>query len=97
MVSPLESTALYKLGPLAGDPEIGVVDTPGAIRPAQFRSATPTEFRRVTLNPAPDGNVIHMHVLFCHNLFQISQAQRVSKITTNGQNDDLRFEMSSFE
>jgi hypothetical protein len=55
------------------------------------------KFRSVALNPTPDGHVIHTDVPFRHDLFEITQAQSISKITTNAQNDDLGFEMSPFE
>src|SRR5947209_9543901 len=68
-----------------------------APRPTQFPTTPPTQFRRVALYPPPNRNVIHVHVPLCHDLFEVSQAQRISKITTNAQYDDLGFEMSSFE
>jgi hypothetical protein len=38
-----------------------------------------------------------MDVPLCHDFFEVTQAERISKITTNAQNDDLGFEMSPFE
>jgi hypothetical protein len=52
----------------------------------------PTQFGRVPLYPPPNRNVIHVHASLCHDLFQVSQAQRISKIATNAQNNDLGFE-----
>ncbi|MGI8959132.1 MAG: hypothetical protein ACR2IV_05090 [Bryobacteraceae bacterium] len=38
-----------------------------------------------------------MDISLCHDLFEVAQAERISKISSNAQNDDLGFEMSSFE
>jgi hypothetical protein len=38
-----------------------------------------------------------MDISLCHDLFEVTQAERISKMTSNAQNDDLGFEMSSFE
>jgi hypothetical protein len=45
----------------------------------------------------PDRNVIHIDVPLRHDLLEITQAERISQITTNAQNDDFWSEMSPLE
>jgi hypothetical protein len=61
------------------------------------RADKAAEFRRIALNPAPDRNVIHSDVPLRHDLLEITQAERISQITTNAQNDDVWREMSPLE
>src|SRR3954447_8809236 len=85
------------MGPLARNAKIGFVDTPGPVCRPEFAPTTPTEFLRTPLNPAPDRNVIYVDVPLRHDLFQVSQTERISKVTTNAQNDDVGFQMSPLE
>jgi transposase-like protein len=41
--------------------------------------------------------VIYKHISLCHDLLEIAQAQRISKIPSNAQDDDFGFEMSTLE
>jgi hypothetical protein len=38
-----------------------------------------------------------MHIPLCHDLLEIAQAQRISKIPSNAQDDDFGFEMATLE
>ena len=95
-MAPVESTALYKIGPLACDPEVGFVRAPRPIGHPQFPAAAPVEFRRVTLHPTPDRDVIDGEVPLGHDLFQISEAEPKPPIPAYTQDDDLGFKMSPF-
>src|ERR1700680_4028198 len=57
-VAPEESTAPYRLAPLALDPDVGLVRPPTV--GGRFESPTQRSFhfRGVTLHPPPDGNVV---------------------------------------
>ncbi len=78
-MSPLESTARYKpvIGPLARYPAICLVDSPRPVGVPKFRSAPTVQFRRIALDPAPDGDVINAQVPLGHHLFRLPEAQWV--------------------
>jgi len=41
--------------------------------------------------------MIHLDVALDHDLLKIPQTQRISKVTSHAQDDDLGFKMSPFE
>ena len=43
---------------------------------------------RITLDPSPDGDVIHQEPALRHHLLQISVAERVPQIPADAQHDD---------
>jgi hypothetical protein len=86
-----------QVGPLAGDAKIGFIDTPGPIGSPQLSPTALAELRSVALNPPPNGHVIDLDVPFRHDLFQIPQTQRITKVASHAQNDDLGFKMPPFE
>jgi len=55
------------------------------------------QFRCVTLNPAPNRNVVDGEAAFCHHLFQIALAQRILQIPPHAENDHDVFEVSTTE
>ena len=66
----------------------------GELVPLASASTAPTQFRSIILDPAPNRNVIYMHIPLGHDLLEIAQAQRISQIPANAQDDDLGFKMS---
>jgi hypothetical protein len=47
------------------------------------------QFRRISLNPAPDGDVIDVEVALHYQFLQIAKAEREPQIPANAQNADL--------
>ena len=44
--------------------------------------------------PTPDGHVIDAEVAFCHDFFQVPEAEPKTEIPADTQNDDFGFKMS---
>ena len=93
----LSSPPLYINRSTCQQREGSLIHPPRYVRVPQFASTTPTEFRSIILDPAPNRNVIYMHIPLCHDLLEIAQAQRISKIPSNAPDDDFGFEMSTLE
>jgi len=47
-----------QIGPLALHPNVSLIDPPGAISRLQFATTTRVQFRRIALDPSPDGRVV---------------------------------------
>ena len=45
------------------------------------------------LSQVPNRDVIHAHVPLGHDLFQLPEAERISQVPPNAEDDDIRFEM----
>jgi hypothetical protein len=69
-----------QVGPLAGDPAVGLVDRPRPVRVPEFRSAAAVQFWRPPLDPTPDRYVIHTDVRLGHDLFQLSKAKGIPQV-----------------
>src|SRR6266536_1694114 len=52
---------------------------------------------RITLDPTPDGNVIHRQSTLRHHLLQISVAQRITQVPPDAKNDDPVLKVSPTE
>jgi hypothetical protein len=70
----LSSPCSIQIGPFAGSAKVGIIHPPRSVRVPQFASTTPTEFRSIVLDPAPNRNVIYVHVPLGHDLLEIAQA-----------------------
>ena len=47
-----------QIGPLALYPNVSLIDPPGAISRLQFATTKLVHFRRIALDPSPDGRVV---------------------------------------
>src|SRR5215471_17293896 len=52
---------------------------------------------RITLDPAPNGNVIHRQSRLRHQLLQIPIAQRITQVPSNAKDDNHILEVSPAE
>jgi len=48
-------------------------------------------------HPAVDGGMIHVDATFFHEFFDVTRAQRIGQIPTDSHENDLRWEMGTFE
>src|SRR5215471_2250035 len=53
--------------------------------------------RRITLDPAPNSNVIHRQSTLRHHLLQIPIAQRITQVPSNTKDDNHILEVSPTE
>src|SRR5712692_351053 len=83
--------------PVAGNSDIGLIHTPGAIRMPTFATKPLIQNGRITLDPTPDGNVIHRQSTLRHHLLQISVAQRITQVPPDAKNDDHVLKVSPTE
>jgi hypothetical protein len=76
-----------EIPPLSTDLDVGFVDVP----PARDGAPAPIELLqqewRVMDSPAMNGGVIHRHASFGYHLFEISQAQIISEVPPDAQQD----------
>src|SRR5260370_27484533 len=67
---------------------------PLSFGPAQFPLAAAVQFGRLSLIPAPDGDVINVEPSRSHHLLQVSEAEPKTQVPTDSDDDDLGLEMS---
>ena len=77
--------------------DIGLVHAParpyGALAPVELGF----ELRAVLDDPAVDGGVIHVDATFLHEFLDMTGAERVCEIPTDSHQNDLGWEMGTFE
>jgi hypothetical protein len=81
---------------LAGDPTVGLVDSPRPVRVPEFRAAAAVQFPPIPLGPTPERYVIHTAIRSAHDLFQLSKVSDTAG-TSRPQHNALSFEVSPFE
>ena len=62
-----------------------------------MRAAAAVQFRRIALNPTPDGDVVNAQVSLSHNFFKLAEAQRIPQVPADAQHNDLGLELPPFE
>jgi hypothetical protein len=91
MVSPAESTARVEVCPNACDLDVRFVDTLGPIRAADLTAKALIQHRRITLDPAPDRDIVDRQAPLSRDLLQITVRQGVSQVPPNALEDDSVF------
>src|SRR5262249_36584465 len=86
-----------QINPAPGDPNIGLIDSPGSARLFQVPPDSPVQFGNIALPPAPACSVVDAQVSFRHQLFQITIAEGEAEIPSDAESDDLVREVSSPE
>jgi hypothetical protein len=86
-----------KRGLLAAHSKIRFIDPPRSILITYFRTTAAVHFWCVSLNPAPDRDMVDRQLSFRHKFLDVPVTEAESQITTNAQDDHFRFEMSPFE
>jgi len=97
IVAPAESTARYRVGPLALHPNVGLIDPPGAIGRFQFPTTTLVQFGRIALDPSPDAGVVSWQASLGEKLLDVTIRERKSQVPPNCTGDHRGFEVSPFE
>jgi hypothetical protein len=81
-------------GPLAGDANVGFVDTPGTIRQARISPDAFIQVWDIPQHPARDRGMIHPQTTLGHQLLQIAMSKAISQVPPDAQDDDLTFKMA---
>src|SRR5271165_3085472 len=97
IVAPLQSTARYKLDPLALDPDVGFVHSPTVVGRSEPRAQTSFHFWGIPLDPTPHRDVIGLQASLGKQLLDVPVRQGKAQIPTNRQKDDFRFELPPLE
>ena len=86
-----------KIRPAARNLDVGLVNPPGPIRTSQFPPNAPIQNGRVTLDPAPDRDMVDRKTPFGHDLLQVAVSERISQVPTNAEEDYHVLEVPSSE
>ena len=76
---------------------IRFVHAPRPVAMAHLAANALIQNRRIPLDPAPDGHMVHGEVPLRHDFLQIAIGERISQVPANAQQDDQIFEMPSTE
>ena len=68
-----------------------------SVRHTQFRTTAGVQFRRISLDPAPDRELVDGHISLNHKLLEVSKAETIPQIPTDTHENDLSLEMTSLE
>src|SRR3954453_3264204 len=82
-----------EIRPAASNLDVGLVNPPGPIRATQFPANALIQNGCVTLNPAPDRDMVDRETALGHDLLEITIGERVSQIPTDTQENDDILEM----
>ena len=74
---------------MASDPNIGFIHAPGLIGGFQMKPSSLFEFRSVTLDPSPNGGVMHPRVSLLEKLLDLAIGKRVSEVPADGTENDF--------
>src|SRR5271165_1906813 len=85
IVAPLQSTARYKLDPLALDPDVGFVHSPTVVGRSEPRAQTSFHFWGIPLDPTPHRDVIGVQTSLGEQLLDVPVGQGKTQIPTNRQ------------
>jgi hypothetical protein len=72
-------------------------DAPGPLAIAHLAPNSLIQNRRIVLDPAPDGHMVHGETPLRHDLLQVTIGERVSPVPANAQKNDHVFEMAPAE
>jgi hypothetical protein len=67
--------------PLALHPSVGLVHPPGSVGRLQFAAATFIQFRRVALDPSPDGGMVSRQASFRKKFLDVAMRARIADTT----------------
>jgi hypothetical protein len=77
------------------DFDVRLIHFPGVVAGFEVRLTAFLQFGSVALHPAPNRRVIDAQASFCHQLFQITIAERETEIPADAKGDDLIREVFS--
>ena len=97
MVLPSESSARYKIGPLAGNANVGLIHLPGPIGIPDMSPYSLVQDGSVSQYPASNCGMIDTQTALCHQLFQVPITERVSEIPAHALHDHLVLKVPSLE
>src|SRR5262249_32510654 len=83
--------------PPACDPDVGLVDAPGAIGAANLPTNPLIQHRRIALDPAPDRDMIDGHTPLRYDLLQVAIGEGISQVPPNAKENDHVFKMPPAE
>ena len=86
-----------QVAPLALDPDVRLVHPPTVIGRFEPRAQAPIDFRGVTLNPPPNGDVIGAQVSFGEQLLDVPLGKREAQVPADRKQDHLRFKLAPLE
>src|SRR5215467_6252187 len=86
-----------QVGRLAFHPNVSLIHPPGAISGLQFPTTTLAQFRRIALDPSPDGSVVGWQSSLGEKFLDVTIGKRESQIPPNRIGDDRGFEVAPFE
>src|SRR5271166_2796380 len=97
IVAPLQSTARYKLDPLALDPDVGFVHSPTVVGRSEPRAQRSFRFWGIPLDPTLHRDAVGLQASLGKQLLDVPIRQGETQIPTNRQKDDFRFELPPLE
>jgi hypothetical protein len=83
--------------PTPGDPNESFIDVPGGRFRFQVSTQPPVYFRPVSLNPTPDGGVIHRQTALHYQLLNIPQTQGKPEVPAYTRHNDDRLKLTFSE
>jgi len=86
-----------QVGPLAFHPNVSLIDPPGTISGLQFPTTTLVQFRRITLDPSPDGSVVRWHASLGEKFLDVTIGKRKPQVPPNRTGNHRGFEVAPFE
>src|SRR5215471_11896027 len=86
-----------QVGPLAFHPNVSLIHPPGAIGGLQLLATTLIQFRRIALDPSPDGSVVGSQAALGEKFLDVPIGERKSQISPNRTGDHRGFEVAPFE
>src|SRR5262245_4010485 len=86
-----------QVAPLALHPNVSLIHPPGAISGLQFPTTTLAQFRRIALDPSPDGSVVDWQTSLGEKFLDVAIRKRKSQIPPNRTGDHRGFEVAPFE
>ena len=83
--------------PLALSPDVGLVHPPRVVRRLEVPAQAPLHFRSIPLDPSPHRDVVGAQAPIGEQLLDVAIREREAQISTDRQENHLRFKLAPFE
>jgi hypothetical protein len=93
----LASQAYERLVAGGRDPNVGLVHPPTVVGRSEPQSQSTLNFRGVTLDPPPDGNVVDQKSALSKEFLDVTVRKGKAQIPADRQEDDLRLKLPPLE